>query len=65
MLSYDQEPNNSVLHLLWRYQGRMEHSSMSFLNYLSDMTTHSDAHMEFFSTLPGVTYQHARYSDWI
>ena len=65
MLTHDPGNNNSLLHLLWRYQGRMENYTMSCLNYLADMITHSEAHMEFFSRLPGVTYQHARYSDWI
>ena len=65
MLTHDPDSNNSLLHLLWRYQGRMENYTMSCLNYLTDMITHSETHMEFFSKLPGVTYQYARYSDWI
>ena len=65
MLTYDPENTNSLLHLLWRYQGRMEDFTMTCLNCLADIVTNSEEAMEFFSNLPGVTYQYARYSDWI
>lgn len=65
MLTHDPENNNSLLHLLWRYRARMESYTMSCLNYLADIITHSEEVMDFFSRLPGVTYQYARYSDWI
>ena len=38
---------------------------MTCLNCLADIVTNSEEAMEFFSNLPGVTYQYARYSDWI
>ena len=65
MLTYDPDNTNSLLHLLWRYQGRMEDFTMTCLNCLADIVTNSEEAMEFFSNLPGVTYQYARYSDWI
>ena len=43
----------------------MEGYAMSCLNVLADIITSSDRIMDFFASLPGVTYQYARYSDWI
>lgn len=65
MLTYDHEANNCLLHLLWRYKGRMETYTLECLSSLSDIITSSDHIMELFSVLPGVTYQFARYTDWI
>ena len=38
---------------------------MTCLDCLGDIITNSETIMELFSNLPGVTYQHARYTDWI
>lgn len=38
---------------------------MSCLSYLTTIISKSETVMEYFSKLPGVTYQYARYSDWI
>ena len=65
MLSHDSGSHNSLLHLLWRYKGRNENYTMQCLNSLSDIITSSEEIMELFSNLPGVTYQYARYTDWI
>ena len=65
MLTYDPDNNNSLLHLLWRYQGKMENYVMNCLGHLGEIITSDEAIMEFFSELPGVTYQYARYTDWI
>ena len=65
MLTYDPDNNNSLLHLLWRYQGKMDNYTMSCLGHLSEIITSDESIMEFFSELPGVTYQYARYTDWI
>lgn len=43
----------------------MEDFTMTCLDCLADIVTSSEEVMEFFSNLPGVTYQYARYSDWI
>lgn len=56
---------NSVLHLLYRYRIRHEDQALAWLSHLADIVTSSEAIMDYFSTLPAVTYQHARYSDWI
>ena len=65
MLSHDPGSNNSLLHLLWRHKGRNENYTMQCLNSLADIITSSEKIMELFSNLPGVTYQYARYTDWI
>lgn len=36
MLTYDPENDNSLLHLLWRYQGRMDTYA---INCLEDLTS--------------------------
>ena len=56
MLTYDPDNNNSLLHLLWRYQGRMENYTMNCLECLADIITNSETVMDYFSRLPGVTY---------
>ena len=65
MLSHDPHSNNSLLHLLWRHKNRNENYTMQCLNSLADIVTSSEKIMELFSNLPGVTYQYARYTDWI
>ena len=60
-LSYE----NSLLNLLYRYQVRHEDQALAWLGHLADIVTATESLMEFFSSLPGITYQHARYSDWI
>ena len=65
MLTYDPKNNDSLLHLLWRYQGKMENYMMTCLGHLGDIISSDESVMEFFSELPGVTYQYARYTDWI
>ena len=64
-LTYDSTNNESLLHLLWRYQGRMDQFTLTCLNVLINIITSQESIMEFFSNLPGPTYQFARYTDWI
>lgn len=65
MLTYDPMNDNSLLHLLWRYQGRMDTYVNNCLEYLGFILQGSPSVMEYFSNLPGVSYQYARYTDWI
>jgi hypothetical protein len=43
----------------------MENYTMNCLECLSDIITNSETVMDYFGRLPGVTYQYARYTDWI
>ena len=65
MLTYDPANNESLLHILWRYQGRMDNITLLCLEYLLDIIEADNFVAEFFSQLPGCTYQYARYTDWI
>jgi len=56
MLTYEPDKNNYLLHLLWHCQFRLESFALSCLNNLVAIIVSSPAIMEYFSTLPGVTY---------
>ena len=65
MVTYDPENESSLLHLLWRYQGRMDTYTVNCLEDLVQIISHDDDIKQYFAELPGMTYQYARYSDWI
>jgi len=65
MLTYDPDNDNSLLHLLWRYQGRMNTYAVNCLVHLTAIITSDESIMAYFATLPGVNYTYARYTDWI
>lgn len=65
MLTFEPKDNSCLLHLLWRYQGRMDNYTLTALEYLLTIATADDTCSEFFARLPPVTYQYARYTDWI
>ncbi|CDW89068.1 ubiquitin carboxyl-terminal hydrolase family protein [Stylonychia lemnae] len=60
-----QENIDSLLHLLWRYKGRMDSYTVSCLLSLLNIIASDDFVAEYFSNIPGPTYQYARYTDWI
>ena len=43
----------------------MENYTMTCLEHLVAILSTDERIMEFFSNLPGATYQYARYTDWI
>jgi hypothetical protein len=43
----------------------MDNYTLTALEYLLTIATADDTCSEFFARLPPVTYQHARYTDWI
>ena len=65
MLTYTPDDDSCLLHLIWRYQGKMENYTMTCLEHLIAILASDERIMEFFSNLPGATYQYARYTDWI
>ena len=65
MLTYSPDDDSSLLHLIWRYQGRMENYTMTCLEHLTKILASDEEIMEYFSNLPGASYQYARYTDWI
>ena len=65
MLTYDPENESSLLHLLWRYQGRMDTYTVNCLEDLTTIIASDDDIKQYFAELPGITYQYARYSDWV
>lgn len=65
-LSYDSNiGDESLMHLLWRYQGRMDVYTVNSLEFLATYLASDETVCEFFSDLRGYTYQYARYTDWI
>ena len=64
-MSYSPDDDGSLLHLMWRYQGKMDNYTMTCLEHLAKMLASDEEIMEYFSNLPGATYQYARYTDWI
>jgi hypothetical protein len=66
-VTYKPEVDTSLLTLLWRYQSRPEdfESGLSFLKSLIKIICQNERIIAFFSELPGLTYQWARYTDWI
>lgn len=56
--------DDSLLHLLWRYKGRMDNYTVNCLYSLLMLITKDDTIATFFAELPGPTYCLARYTDW-
>lgn len=56
--------DDSLLHLLWRYKGRMDAYTVNCLLGLLNLISLDDYVAEFFSKLPSPTYCYARYTDW-
>lgn len=56
MLTYDPENDNSLLHLLWRYHGRMDVYTVNCLEHLGNFLVADESICEFFSNLPGLSY---------
>jgi hypothetical protein len=56
MLTYDPENDNSLLHLLWRYQGRMDTYTVNCLEDLAIIIGGDNDVKQFFAELPGMTY---------
>lgn len=65
MLTFEPKDTDCLLHLLWRYQGRMDTYTITALEYLLTIANAEDSLSEYFAQLPPVTYQYARYTDWI
>ena len=66
-VTYKPEVDTSLLVLLWRYQNRPEdfESGLCFLKSLVSIICLNEGIIQFFAQLPGLTYQWARYTDWI
>lgn len=62
---FTNENIDSLLHLLWRYKGRMDSYTVSCLESLLNIIASDENVAEYFSNIPGPTYQYARYTDWI
>ena len=65
MVTYDSNTNTSLLQLLWRYKEQLDYNYV--LNVMADLAgiIATDSFIqEFFSELPSLTYQYARYTDW-
>lgn len=54
-----------MLNLLYRYQGRIDTHVVSCLDHLMRIVANDREVQHYFSQLPSLTYQHARYTDWI
>ena len=67
MLTYEPDIGNALLQVLWLYHSDKPRESqvLKCLEFLVDIITLDENVMEHFSQLPGVTYQYARYTDWI
>lgn len=65
MVTFEPKDNDCLLHLLWRYQGRMDTYTITALEYLLAIANSDDDVSEWFAQLPPVTYQYSRYTDWI
>lgn len=63
-LIYD-SVDDALLHLLWRYKGRMDSYTVNCLYSLLNLIACDDNVAEYFSEIPGPTYSYARYTDWI
>ena len=57
--------DDALLHLLWRYKGRMDTYTVSCLFSLVNLIAADEVVAEYFAELPGPTYCLARYTDWI
>ena len=67
MITYDPDKNQSLLQLLWIHQNdkMMEMEALKIVTCLINILAEDMGIMEYFSNLPPVTYQYARYTDWI
>ena len=64
MIGYKDE-DVSFLNQLWTHKDSMKSYSMVCLDHLLEIINSDETVQEWFSELPGVTYQYARYTDWI
>lgn len=65
MLTYDPDNDNALLHLLWRYHGRMDQYTVNCLDDLTRVMVEDEGIRKFLAEQPGPTYQYARFTDWI
>jgi hypothetical protein len=56
--------DDSLLHLLWRYKGRLDTYAVNCLWSLLNLICQDDCVADYFASLPGPTYCLARYTDW-
>jgi hypothetical protein len=56
--------DDALLHLLWRYKGRMDTYTVNCLYSLLSLIAQDDNVAEYFAHLPGPTYCLSRYTDW-
>lgn len=55
-LTFEPKDNDCLLHLLWRYQGRMDTYTLTALEYLLAIANAEDTLSEYFAQLPPVTH---------
>ena len=63
-LIQDSAADDALLHLLWRYKGRMDTYTVNCLYSLLSLITVDSEVAHYFASLPGPTYCLARYTDW-
>ena len=56
--------DDSLLHLLWRYKGRIDTYTVNCLYSLLHLIAQDENVAEYFANLPGPTYCLSRYTDW-
>lgn len=56
MLTYDPENDNSLLHLLWRYQGRMDQYTVNCLDDLTRVMEQDESIRTYLAEQQGPTY---------
>ena len=56
--------DDALLHLLWRYKGRMDTYTCNCLYSLLNLMSQDDNVAGYFASLPGPTYCLSRYTDW-
>ena len=56
--------DDALLHLLWRYKGRMDTYTVNCVHSLLNLIVQDETIAEYFADLPGPTYCLARYTDW-
>jgi hypothetical protein len=57
--------DDALLSLLWKYKGRMDSFTLTCLQSLGELLAQDEAIAVYFSELPSLNYEEARYSDWI
>jgi hypothetical protein len=65
MVTYDPENQRSLLHQLWREQGKISMFPLNCLEILVKIITSNEYVMDYFAGIPSPTYLWARYTDWI